>query len=98
MNHTDTLENRDTLTNLDHFLNAPITDERPWVVFAACKDADPELFFPSSKYEEREALALCRICPVQRECLDYAFDAKEVFGIWGGLSEKQRRTAFRRTA
>ncbi len=88
----------DVERNLGHFLNAPITDERPWVVFAACRNADPDLFFPSSKYEEREALALCAICPVQRECLDYAFEARENFGIWGGLNEKQRRTSFRRTA
>jgi len=98
MKSTAAVISEESLSNLDHFLNAPITDERPWVVFAACRDADPDTFFPSSKYAEREALALCRICPVQRECLDYAYEAKEVFGIWGGLSEKQRRTAFRRTA
>ena len=53
---------------------------------------------PSDFSWEREALALCRICPVQRECLDYAYDAREHFGIWGGVNEKQRRTKFRRSA
>ena len=88
----------ETLTSITEFLEVPITEERPWVVFAACRDADPDLFFPGSKTDERAALALCAMCPVVRECQDYSLDARETFGVWGGLTEKQRRLHLRRTA
>ncbi|HSF87748.1 MAG TPA: WhiB family transcriptional regulator [Acidimicrobiia bacterium] len=93
----DTLVDNPTMT-LEDFLHAPITEERPWVVFAACRDADPDVFFPSNKSEEREALALCAMCPVINECQDYSMDARETFGVWGGLTEKQRKLALRRSA
>lgn len=85
-------------TTLAEFLRAPITDERPWVVFAACRNADPDLFFPSSREQEAAAKALCRICPVRSECHAYAVEARETFGVWGGFNEKQRRIQVRRTA
>lgn len=80
------------------YLRVPITEERPWVVFAACRDADPDLFFPSNKEEERAALSFCAMCPVLRECNSYSFGARESFGVWGGLTEKQRKIAIRRSA
>ena len=83
---------------LVEFLQAPITEERPWVVFAACRDAEPDLFFPGSKADEARAKALCAICPVRNECYDYSLEARETFGVWGGLNEKQRRMKLRRTA
>ncbi len=86
------------MTALEAFLSAPISEERPWVVFAACRDADPDLFFPTDKAQEQAALALCAMCPVRSECLRYALDAREHFGVWGGRSEKQRRSALRRSA
>ena len=79
----------------------PISDERPWVVFGACRNADPDLFFPTTRDDTKHALTICETCPVQPECLDYAFDAGERFGIWGGLTEKSRRKErgrMRRTA
>ncbi len=76
---------------LPDYLRAPISEERPWVVFAACRDADPEIFFPGSKDDERAALAMCAICPVVRECCAYSLEAREAFGVWGGLTERQRR-------
>ena len=82
-------------------LAVPISDERPWVVFGACRDADPDLFFPSSRQETEQALAICGSCPVKPECLAYATEAGERFGIWGGLTEKGRRKhrgRLRRTA
>lgn len=69
----------------------PISDERPWLVFGACRDADPDLFFPSTREETAKALTICASCPVRPECLDYALEAGERFGIWGGLTEKKRR-------
>ncbi len=87
-----------TVMTLAEFLRAPITQERPWVVFAACREADPDLFFPGSKSDEAAAKALCAICPVKVECHEYSLEARESFGVWGGLNEKQRRLALRRSA
>jgi len=88
----------DTQMTLEDFLRAPITEERPWVVFAACRDADPELFFPATPSEERAALAVCATCPVQVECRAYSLDAREYFGVWGGETERDRRIELRRSA
>ena len=79
-------------------LAAPITEERPWVVFSACRDKDASLFFPETKGAEREALSICATCPVQVECLEYALEADIRYGIWGGMNEKQRRRLARRIA
>jgi len=79
-------------------LEVPILEERPWAVFAACHDSDPELFFPASRMDEDRALALCAICPVEGECLDYALESRERFGIWGGTTDKERRKLIRRIA
>ncbi len=88
----------ETQISLEMFLRAPITEERPWVVFAACRDADPELFFPNTAAQERAALALCAVCTVREECGGYARDAREHFGVWGGAGERQRRLELRRSA
>jgi len=79
-------------------LSPPITLERPWVVFSACRDKDPDLFFAETKSGEKTAMSICHSCPVRSECLEYAFEADIRFGIWGGLTEKQRRRLVRRTA
>jgi WhiB family redox-sensing transcriptional regulator len=84
--------------SVDFFLDVPITEERPWVVFSACRSADPEEFFPTTKEQEDRALAICATCPVRIECLEYALEARERFGIWGGLTDKQRRRLLRRSA
>lgn len=79
-------------------LMAPIDDERPWVVFGACRSADADLFFPMTKEDTERALAVCATCPVVAECLEYALEARERYGIWGGKTDKQRRRLLRRTA
>ena len=79
-----------------NIFDAPILDERPWAVFAACKDEQGMTFFPQTKLEERAALAICEICPVREECLDHALEMKERFGVWGGTTEKERRKLDRR--
>jgi WhiB family redox-sensing transcriptional regulator len=76
-------------------LTAPILEERPWAVFAACREADAEAFFGSSREAERMALRLCAICTVEDECLDYALETRERFGVWGGTTEKQRKRMIR---
>lgn len=82
----------------DFALTVPITEERPWAVFAACRDRDPEVFFPVTVEDEREAIRICSGCAVSLDCLEFALEAKVSFGIWGGLTEKQRRSLGRRSA
>ena len=79
-------------------LPVPITEERPWVVFSACRDKDGALFFPETRRAEEHALAICATCPVSGECLEYALEADIRFGVWGGMTEKQRRRLARRLA
>jgi WhiB family redox-sensing transcriptional regulator len=79
----------DTATFED--FTAPILEERPWSAFAACQNAEDVSFFPQNKAEERAAAMICGICPVREECLDHALMTNERLGMWGGVSEKQRR-------
>lgn len=62
-----------------------------WRERAACRDVDPDLFFPLSEAEGDPAKAICRACPVRRQCRDWAINVGEAFGIWGGLSERERK-------
>jgi WhiB family transcriptional regulator, redox-sensing transcriptional regulator len=71
-----------------------------WRRSAACRSADPELFFPVSSSgqaaaQEEQAKAVCRSCAVRRQCLQYALAANEVHGVWGGMAEDERRRAIR---
>lgn len=67
-----------------------IQDET-WQDEAICAQTDPEAFFPEKGGSTREAKKICLGCPVRQECLDYALAHDERFGIWGGLSERERR-------
>lgn len=62
-----------------------------WIDRAACRESDPELFWPSTGEDPRAAIAICEECPVRQECLDYALTLGEMDGIWGGTSGRQRR-------
>lgn len=73
-------------------------DDRAWMLQAKCLDADPEAFFPEKGGSTREAKRICAACPVRNDCLDHALEADERFGIWGGLSERERRRAKRFSA
>ena len=64
---------------------------RKWQSKANCLGVDPELFFPERGASTREAKEVCRGCVVQSDCLEYAIAHCEKFGIWGGLSERERR-------
>ena len=85
------------MTNTLEFptLEAPILDERPWAVYSACRDADAELFFAKTRANERAALAVCSTCPVVEECLEFALETRERFGVWGGTHERDRRKMLR---
>lgn len=64
-----------------------------WTHQAACRDIDPELWFPrrGDSHTATEAKAVCNTCPVQNECLEYALRWRINHGIWGGLTERRRR-------
>ncbi|TCK20536.1 transcription factor WhiB [Pseudonocardia endophytica] len=62
-----------------------------WQERALCAQTDPEAFFPEKGGSTREAKRICSGCEVRAECLEYALAQDERFGIWGGLSERERR-------
>jgi WhiB family redox-sensing transcriptional regulator len=64
---------------------------RPWMTAAACTGVDPDLFFPARGASTDDAKAVCRSCPVRLQCLEYALANGEKCGVWGGLSERERR-------
>lgn len=74
---------------------------RDWRYSAACAEVDPELFFPA-RAENRplaqvaEAKKVCAGCPVSQQCLDWALETRQDTGVWGGLSENERRLLHRR--
>ena len=80
--------------------------EARWQDLAECKGMDPTLFFGPEHAEtvkekrdrEDAAKAVCNRCPVRQECLEYALEAREAYGIWGGMTELERRALLRRRA
>ncbi|HMT48994.1 WhiB family transcriptional regulator [Dietzia sp. UBA5065] len=66
-------------------------EEESWQDRALCSQTDPEAFFPEKGGSTREAKKICTGCEVKAECLEYALANDERFGIWGGLSERERR-------
>ncbi len=73
-----------------------------WQYRAACRGEDAVLFFPPNNEPREEkaarearAKAICRRCPVQVECLEYALRTREPYGVWGGLNEVERRALIR---
>ncbi|WP_136089519.1 WhiB family transcriptional regulator [Auritidibacter ignavus] len=65
--------------------------ELAWQADALCAQTDPEAFFPEKGGSTRDAKRVCAQCTVRQECLDYALAHDERFGIWGGMSERERR-------
>jgi WhiB family redox-sensing transcriptional regulator len=65
--------------------------ELAWQDYANCRGADADLFFPERGASTRKAKAICNACEVKEQCLDYAIVNGEKFGIWGGMSERERR-------
>ena len=63
-----------------------------WMDDATCQETDPEAFFPEKGGSTRPAKRVCSACPVRAECLEFALENDERFGIYGGMSERQRRT------
>lgn len=81
----------------------PLMDsqDRDWRDRAACRDEDTELFFPTGTTgpalpQIDEAKAICARCPVSSDCLNFALQTGQDYGIWGGLTAEERRAQRRR--
>ena len=74
------------------------SEDTSWQDLANCLGVDPDLFFPERGASTREAKEVCRGCVVREDCLEYALRNGEKFGIWGGMSERERRRIRRQRA
>ncbi|TDC48851.1 WhiB family transcriptional regulator [Micromonospora sp. KC207] len=81
-------------------MNLRLVLNRPpeWQEQALCSQTDPEAFFPEKGGSTREAKRICSRCEVKTECLEWALEIDERFGVLGGLSERERRRVKRRAA
>ncbi|EST35235.1 transcription factor WhiB [Streptomyces roseochromogenus subsp. oscitans DS 12.976] len=86
---------RDTILVM-HFETITPADDT-WRAQALCAQTGPDFFFPEPGSSVREAKRICAMCELRPACLDYALANDERFGVWGGLSEKER-LALRRTS
>ena len=83
-------------------LPRPVTDVWSWQMQAACRDLDSDVFFhperergPSRTRRDIRAKQVCRACPVIEDCRRHALSVQEPYGVWGGLSEDERRQLLR---
>jgi WhiB family redox-sensing transcriptional regulator len=74
---------------------SPADPVQDWTAASACKTADPDELFVSGAAQNR-AKAVCMGCPVRTECLADALDNRVEFGVWGGMTERERRALLRR--
>ncbi|MFB8751192.1 WhiB family transcriptional regulator [Streptomyces parvulus] len=66
------------------------TPDLDWQKEALCAQTGAEFFFPEPGSSVRDAKRICALCPIRPACLDFALSNDERFGVWGGLSEKER--------
>lgn len=71
------------------------TSTRNWRHRARCRDQDPDTLFVQGA-QQRDVREVCRACPVRTECLAHALDHQVEFGVWGGMTERERRAVLRR--
>lgn len=81
----------------------PTNVTRDWRHDSACRDSDPELHFPigtsgPALIQAEQAKAVCRPCPVRDQCLQWALETRTDYGVWGGMTEDERRAIHRRRA
>ena len=84
-------------------MNDTSDDVPSWQFRAACRGEDSSLFFapnyfeqhPEKERREAKAKAICHVCPVRIDCLEYALRIREPYGVWGGLNEVERRNVLR---
>lgn len=87
-----TVSERRTLLTL--VVNAPASED--WHVDALCREIGPGLFFPEQGESTREAKRVCAACPVRAECLEDALARDEEWGVWGGMTRRERTYELRR--
>ena len=71
-------------------------DPADWRQDAACRDLDTAVFFPETDEEAAQALAVCATCPVREACLEFALVTRQDDGVWGGMTETERKRLRRR--
>lgn len=81
----------DTLHRFEELTPEPQPHTSSWREAGLCAQTDPEVFFPDKGGSTTSARAVCQSCDVRQQCLEYALAHDERFGIWGGLSERERR-------
>jgi WhiB family redox-sensing transcriptional regulator len=98
----DTAAQRARRARRNPLRRADLRPALPVLEGAACRSEDPELFFgPSAEFvttrqaREAKAKAVCARCPARAECLAYALDSREAYGVWAGLNEDERRAMLR---
>lgn len=67
-----------------------------WQQRSLCRGVEPEVFFPVSEEDAWRAKEICAACMVREECLAYSLTNRERYGVWGGITEKERQDMFRR--
>tara|TARA_R110001606_G_scaffold317154_1_gene463940 strand:- start:5564 stop:5860 length:297 start_codon:yes stop_codon:yes gene_type:complete len=72
------------------YLADMVNEELEWHKEALCAQTDPEVFYPEGNTTTKQAKAICKICTVSSECLEYALKRKEDYGIWGGKTATER--------
>lgn len=82
----------DTLTVIGREL---LVGKDDWHDKAKCRGWDPDIFYPDRGVPSASAKAICNECLVQEDCLEFALTKDEHFGIWGGMSERERRKIYR---
>lgn len=76
-------------------MNLELPEPEPWTERALCREVDPEFFFPEKGGSAAAGKRICGGCEVRAECLEFAFATRQPFGIWGGLTERERYRARR---
>lgn len=95
--------NRSSIVRTTYAPDADLPVTTNWRAAAACKDEDPDLFFPIGTtglalLQIQEAKTVCRRCPVMEHCLQWALESGQEHGVWGGTGEEERRRMQRRAA
>jgi len=89
--YEDTAWDEEPAWNTTPAWEEPEASPEAWRLDALCAETDPEAFFPEKGGSTRDAKKVCTGCPVRAQCLEFALQNDERFGIWGGLSERERR-------
>lgn len=74
----------------ERVVNERVAIDYSWQERGSCRGVDPELFFPATEDEAAPGKTICGTCPVRLACLAFAIERNERFGIWGGLTERER--------